>query len=79
MSILIIFTVIMVLLFPIAALVFLVMSIGEYKNAAADWEEKEKLKKNVVIAIVVTVVALVILATVIAVYIFFLLALKNMT
>ena len=75
MSILIIFPVIMVLLFPIAALVFLVMSIGEYKNAA-DGEDKDGLKKRVRIA---TVVAFVILATLIVVYVYLLMALANMT
>lgn len=78
MSILIIFPVILVLLFPIAALVFLVMSIGEYKNAA-DGEDKEQLKKRVRIATVVTVIAFIILAALIAVYVYLLLALANMT
>ena len=78
MSILIIFPVILVLLFPIAALVFLVMSIGEYKNAA-DGEDKDGLKKRVRIATVVTVIAFIILAALIAVYVYLLLALANMT
>lgn len=72
-----------ILIFPIFLLPIVSVVIwGNYKsqyNRTTDPEEKMKLKKKVKIAFIVNIIAMILLALLIALFVVWLFALKNMT